>query len=410
MLELLLCSLLTILPDYLFRRYRQGKRLGKEITLFSVWFELRWGIVSCLMLTVALITTVFYFHPSTSNVTSFFRTVPIISEKVGRVAEIYAGLSAHVEKGAPIFRLDSSQQEATVALLRRRIAETDAAMLVARSDVQAADAQIEQAKSAHQQALEELQTKEELNRRNADIVARREIERLQNVVNGRQAAIDAATAAKQALEAKLSTLLPAQKASAEAALAEAQVDLDKTIIRAGVTGRVEQFALQVGDIVNPILRPAGILIPDGAGRRALMAGFGQIEAQVLRPGLVAEVTCGSKPWTVIPMIVTSVQDYIAAGQFRGGEQLLEAQTVARPGTILAFLEPLYEGGLEGVTPGSSCIANAYTNNHELLASKEIGFFRRTGLHLVDTVGIVHAMILRIQALLLPIQTLVFAGH
>lgn len=410
MLELLLCSLLTILPDYLFRRYRQGKRLGKEITLFSVWFELRWGIVSCLMLTVALITTVFYFHPSTSNVTSFFRTVPIISEKVGRVAEIYAGLSAHVEKGAPIFRLDSSQQEATVALLRRRIAETDAAMLVARSDVQAADAQIEQAKSAHQQALEELQTKEELNRRNADIVARREIERLQNVVNGRQAAIDAATAAKQALEAKLSTLLPAQKASAEAALAEAQVDLDKTIIRAGVTGRVEQFALQVGDIVNPILRPAGILIPDGAGRRALMAGFGQIEAQVLRPGLVAEVTCGSKPWTVIPMVVTSVQDYIAAGQFRGGEQLLEAQTVARPGTILAFLEPLYEGGLEGVTPGSSCIANAYTSNHELLASKDIGFFRRTGLHLVDTVGIVHAMILRIQALLLPIQTLVFAGH
>lgn len=410
MLELLLCSLLTILPDYLFRRYRQGKRLGKEITLFSVWFELRWGIVSCLMLTVALITTVFYFHPSTTNVTSFFRTVPIISEKVGRVAEIYSGLSAHVEKGAPIFRLDSSQQQASVELSRRRIAETDAAMLVARSDVQAADAQIEQAKSAHQQALEELQTKEELNRRNADIVARREIERLQNVVNGRQAAIDAATAAKQALEAKLSTLLPAQKASAEAALAEAQVDLDKTIIRAGVTGRVEQFALQVGDIVNPILRPAGILIPDGAGRRALMAGFGQIEAQVLRPGLVAEVTCGSKPWTIIPMVVTSVQDYIAAGQFRGGEQLLEAQTVARPGTILAFLEPLYEGGLEGVTPGSSCIANAYTNNHELLASKDIGFFRRTGLHLVDTVGIVHAMILRIQALLLPIQTLVFGGH
>jgi multidrug resistance efflux pump len=409
-LELLLCSLLTILPDYLFRRYRQGKRLGKEITLFSVWFELRWGIVSCLMLTVALITTVFYFHPSTTNVTSFFRTVPIISEKVGRVAEIYAGLSAHVEKGTPIFRLDSSQQQASVELLRRRIVETDAAMLVARSDVQAADAQIEQAKSAHQQALEELQTKEELNRRNADIVARREIERLQNVVNGRQAAIDAATAAKQALEGRLSTLLPAQKASAEAALAEAQVELDKTIIRAGVTGRVEQFALQVGDIVNPVLRPAGILIPDGAGRRALVAGFGQIEAQVLRVGLVAEVACGSKPWRIIPMVVVQVQDYIAAGQFRGGEQLLEAQTVARPGTILTFLEPLYEGGLEGVTPGSSCIANAYTSNHELLASKDIGSFRRIGLHLVDTVGIVHAMLLRIQALLLPIQTLVFSGH
>ena len=36
MLELMLCSLLTILPDYLYRRYVQGKRIGKEITLFSV--------------------------------------------------------------------------------------------------------------------------------------------------------------------------------------------------------------------------------------------------------------------------------------------------------------------------------------------------------------------------------------
>jgi multidrug resistance efflux pump len=409
-LELLLCSMLTILPDYLFRRYRQGKRIGKEITLFSVWFELRWGIVGCLMLTVALITTVFYFHPSTSSVTSLFRTVPITSERNGRVAEVYVGLSARVEKGAPIFRLDSSQQQASVELLRRRIAETDAAIVVARSDVQAADAQIQQAKAAYQQALEELQTKEELNRRNADIVARRELERLQNVVNGRQAAIDAATAAKQAVEGKLSALLPAQKASAEAALAEAQVDLDKTVIRAGVTGRVEQFALRVGDIVNPIGRPAGILIPEGAGRGNLTAGFGQIEAQVMRVGMVAEVACVSKPWTIIPMVVVGVQDYIAAGQFRGGEQLVEAQAVTSPGTILTFLEPLYEGSLEGVTPGSSCIANAYTSNHDLLASKDVGFFRRIGLHLVDTVGIVHAMLLRIQALLLPIQTLVLGGH
>ena len=36
MLELLLCSLVTIFPDYLFRRYGQGKRLGKEINLYSV--------------------------------------------------------------------------------------------------------------------------------------------------------------------------------------------------------------------------------------------------------------------------------------------------------------------------------------------------------------------------------------
>jgi hypothetical protein len=55
--------MLTILPDYLFRRFVQGKRIGHEITLFSVWFELRWGITLCLILTVSLITTIFYLFP-----------------------------------------------------------------------------------------------------------------------------------------------------------------------------------------------------------------------------------------------------------------------------------------------------------------------------------------------------------
>ena len=50
MLEIILCSLVTILPDYLYRRYRQGKRFGHEITLYSIWFELRFGIIGCLML------------------------------------------------------------------------------------------------------------------------------------------------------------------------------------------------------------------------------------------------------------------------------------------------------------------------------------------------------------------------
>jgi hypothetical protein len=90
-----------------------------------------------------------------------------------------------------------------------------------------------------------------------------------------------------------------------------------------------------------MIRSAGILIPEGAGQQVLQAGFGQIEAQVMKEGMVAEATCVSRPWVIIPMVVTTVQDYIAAGQFRGSEQLVEAQSVARPGTLLVFLEPLY---------------------------------------------------------------------
>jgi hypothetical protein len=109
------------------------------------------------------------------------------------------------------------------------------------------------------------------------------------------------------------------------------------------------------------------------------------------------------------MVVTGVQDFVASGQFRGGEQLFEAQSL-KSGTLLVTLEPLYEGGLDGVTPGSSCIANAYSSNHDLIASGQVGALKGLALHAVDAVGIVHAAILRIQALVLPIQTLVFSGH
>jgi multidrug resistance efflux pump len=400
----------TILPDYLYRRYIQNKRFGKEITFYSIWYELRWGITGCLLLTISLITMIFYFHPSTNSATLFFRTVPILPEASGRVAEVNANFSAPVSKGDVIFRLDSSKQEAAVATAKRKIAEVDAAMVAAEADVTKAEAQIQEARSAHQQARDELDVKSDLQRRNPGIVPQRDIEKLQVAVDQRQASIDAAVAGKQSVAARVSTLLPAEKASAEAALAQTQVDLDKTFIRAGVTGRVEQFALRVGDVVNPLMRPAGILIPEGAGQRVLQAGFGQIEAQVMKEGMVAEATCISRPWVIIPMVVTTVQDYIAAGQFRGGEQLVEAQNVARPGTILVHLEPLYKGGLAGVTAGSSCIVNAYTSNHEEIVAKETSTGRKIVLHVIDGVGLVHALLLRIQALLLPIKTLVLSGH
>jgi len=411
MLEMLLCSLVTLLPDYLYRRYAQGKRFGKEITFYSVWFELRWGITGCLVLTVLLITTVFYNHPSTSSVALFFRTVPILPEAmVGRVAEVYVDSGAPVAAGAPILRLDDSKQKAAVESARRKVAETDAQMQVARADIIKADGQLHEAKSNLQQTRDELEAKQELYRRNPGNVPFREIERLQERERGQLGAITAATASKQSAEERVSSLLPAEKATAEADLSVAQVELDKTVVRAGVSGRVEQFALRAGDVLNPMVRAGGVLIPQDAGTRSLQAGFNQIEAQIMKVGMAAEVTCISKPFTIIPMVVTNVQNYIAAGQFRGGEQLVDVQSVAKPGTLLVFLEPLYKGGLEGVTPGSSCIANAYSSNHDQIVSKDTGAFKAFALHAVDALALVHALILRLQALVLPFQTLVFGGH
>jgi multidrug resistance efflux pump len=281
-------------------------------------------------------------------------------------------------------------------------------MVVAKSQLAEAEGRIAQARGALQQALDEFNTRAELRRRNPDAIPQREVDRAQVAVETEQGLVDAALASRDAVVSQIDFLLPAKKASAEAALRQAEVELEKTMVVAGTDGVVQQFALRPGDVVNPMLRPAGILVPD-RHVTGLIAGFGQIEAQVMKVGMVGEVTCMAIPFTVIPVVVTDVQNVIAAGQVRPTDQLVDVQALARPGTITVIMEPLYEGQLDRLPQGSSCIANAYTSNYDALQDPEIGAGRAFVLHAIDAVGLVHAAILRLQALLLPVRTLVLGG-
>ena len=334
-----------------------------------------------------------------------------MADSVGRVEEVFVGLNDNVVAGQPLFRLETDQQEAALDSAKRRSDEVAAELAVAQTQLATSDAQIAQAESALKQAVDELNTQVTLQERSPGIVPQREIDRLQNLVTGRQAALDATRTQKDSLQAQLNVLLPAQLAAAEASVAEAQVLLDRRTVYASIDGSLTQFTLRPGDLLNPMIRTAGVLIPTDAGKGILEAGFSQIEAQVLRPGMSAEAVCFSVPFTVIPMVVTEVQSVIATGQFQATDRLIDPSAAPPPGSVLTFLEPMYEGGFDLVPPGSSCIVNAYTSYHERLHSGEpLSTGMRVWLHAVDTVGVVHAVLLRIQALMMPVQALVLKGH
>lgn len=411
MLEILFCSMLTILPDFLIRRFVQGKRIGKEITLYTVFYELRIGITACILLAVLLITTIFYNHPSTKYATLYYRSVPILPEASGRVAEVYIAGRTRVQAGEPLFRLDTAAQEAAAATAKSRIAEITAQLTLVENDIAAAQGQVDQAQANATNASQQLEVKKSLSSRSSTAVSNREIEQLQNSLDQAIGALNSANATLNSAIAKRDILLPAQLETAKAQLVEAETAIEKGTIRAGVSGLVEQFSLRVGDLVNPVLRPAGMLIPDEDRTRRIAAGFDQIEAQVLRPGLYAEVTCPSLPLTVIPMVVVSVQEAVSTGQVSTSDKLVDiAQVLRTPGTILTFMEPLYEGGLDKLPLGAYCIANVYSNNHDRISSGEVSGVHAVALHVIDTLGLVHALILRAQTLLLPIRSLVLSDH
>jgi hypothetical protein len=191
---------------------------------------------------------------------------------------------------------------------------------------------------------------------------------------------------------------------------EAEVMLDRTVVRAGVTGRLEQFGLQVGDIVSPMFRTGGLLVPTESGRGRAQAGFDQLAAPVIRPGTIAEMSCASKPFTIIPMVVVEGQDVIAAGQVRPTDRLIDVSAIGPQGSITVYMEPLWDGGLDGVPPGSRCVANAYTTTHDRLDDPGLSTLGWVYLHVVETVGVVHAAMLRLQTLRYPIMSLVLGGH
>ena len=299
MLELIFSALITILPDYLYRSRVQGR----EITLYSFWYELRWGITGCAALAITLITVIFYFHPATSNLISLYRTVTIISDAPGRVEEVYVHDNQIVKAGDPIFRLDTARQRAAAETAKRRIAEVDAALVLAYSERDVARGNVATAEGEIRQARDELERRENLAQRNSDVVSAQELEALRAALKSRQGALDAAKAQRDVVQGRINNLLPAQRASAEAQLVQAETEIKKATVFAGTDGAVKQFVRKPGDIVNPILRPAGILVPTSSGRGRFQAGFQQISAQILQVGMITEITCSSKPLTVIPMVV-----------------------------------------------------------------------------------------------------------
>jgi multidrug resistance efflux pump len=407
MLELVFSALITIVPDYLYRRYKQGKRWGQEITLFNVWYELRWGLTACAILAVTLITVIFYFHPSTRNVSAAFRTVTILSDRVGRVAEVYVANNEDVMAGEPIFRLDTTRQEAAAETAQRRIEEIEAALGLTETEVASATARVEATEADLAQATSDLERRLELAERNNTVVSEQELERLQTAVSGTESQRAAAIASLDGAKLRQTTLLPAQLETARAVLREAENEISKSTVFAEVDGTVTQFLLKPGDIVNPILRPAGILVPEVTGQGRFIAAFGQISASVLKPGMLVEITCASKPLTIIPMVVDDVQGAIAAGQFRPGDALLDQQDRARPGTVTAFLAPIFPEHLDSIPPGSACVGVAYTSRAKEIDAGEITGLSAVIARIVDGMGIANAIVLRAQAILLPVKTLVF---
>lgn len=180
------------------------------------------------------------------------------SEQGGRVLTLSVEEGDRVKQGDPIFTLESSEQEASVAAAKARVAEAEARLADAKAEVQRPDeieilaAALEEAKAMLQVATNNLERAQALFDKGWTTKAQLDDAIAQHDRN--EAAV--AEAEKRIVAAKLpgrSNMIDAAAANAEAArhaLVEAEKNLGKRKVLAQTAGTVEEVYFRPGEVVN----------------------------------------------------------------------------------------------------------------------------------------------------------------
>jgi HlyD family secretion protein len=222
------------------------------------------------------------------------------SEQGGRVLALNVEEGAAVKQGDPIFTLESSEQEASVAAAKARVAEADARLADAKAEIQRPDeievleAALVQAKAMRQVATNNLERAQALFDKGWTTKAQLDDAIAQHDRN--EAAV--AEAEKRIVAAKLpgrSDMIVAAAASAEAArhaLAEAEKNLGKRQVFAPADGTVEEVYFRPGEVVNAGQSVIALLPPRNLKVRFFVA---EPERAALQVDQRVALTCDGCP-------------------------------------------------------------------------------------------------------------------
>jgi HlyD family secretion protein len=222
------------------------------------------------------------------------------SEQGGRVLGLSVEEGTAVKQGDPVFTLESSEQEASVAAAKARVIEAEARLADAKAEIQRPDeinvleAALNEAKAMLQVASRNLERAQALFDKGWTTKAQLDDAIAQHDRN--QATV--AEAEKRIIAAKLpgrSDMIAAAAANAEAArhaLAEAEKNLAKREVFAPADGTVEEVYFRPGEVVNAGQSVVALLPPRNLKVRFFVA---EPERARLQVDQSVAVTCDGCP-------------------------------------------------------------------------------------------------------------------
>jgi multidrug resistance efflux pump len=315
-----------------------------------------------------------YNHPFTSNARIYFAVTPVMPGVKGRVVEVPVQTNTPLKAGDVLFRIDPVPYENALAQRRAELAEAEQNVGQLKAAYDAAQATVKEATAARDR------TKQAFDRYAAagNDPARRgggggagpyselEVENRRGLYLAAEGALQTAEArAEQARIAAQSQIdgVNTTVARLRAEVADAQYDLDQTVVRAPTSGFVTQVALRPGLYVMPNpLRPSMVFVHDADKDRVLGAAFQQNTLQRVHAGDEAEILFEAVPGRVFKGKVNIVLDAIAAGQLQPTGALQDYGARLPGGRALAVIDIVDDISAYQIPAGASGEVAIYTEH------------------------------------------------
>jgi HlyD family secretion protein len=300
--------------------------------------------------------------------------VDVGSQISGQVKELYADFNSHVTQGQVIARVEPEIYEAKLAQSQAELEMSETMVSVQRAQIErdragaenaraaeeSAKAQTTRAEVALDDAAQDLERKRPLAQNK--VVTAAEWERVQNAHRSAQAqvtaaralelsqaaAIGAAEAALKMAEAQLTNTL-AQVKQKQAVLRQAQIDVDRTYIRAPVTGTVVNRAVSGGQTVAASLQtPTLFTIAQDLTQMQVEASVVEADVTRFEIGQPVAFTVDAHPGRVFtgsvkqirkaPQIVQNIVTYVVVITAKNPDEVLLPGMTANLQVVVAKRE------------------------------------------------------------------------
>lgn len=268
------------------------------------------------------------FHPSSSQACVFqrvFQIVPHITTP-GRVIELAAQANTPIKKGDVLFKVDPKPFEIEVNRLEAALAAAQQTVPQLKSSLEQATAAAEKANVQFNLAKADFERQQELFER--QVIAEAALDRYGRNLQAAEQSVAGAKAAEERARQAYNSNIGSENttvAQVKQQLAQAQYNLEESIVRAPCDGYVTNLQLEAGAVVGA----AASVMPfvcdrDDRNRGVVVASFMQGPYLHISPGDYVEVVFPMYPGQVFAGKVLTTIDAASEGQLTA--------TGALPGT------------------------------------------------------------------------------